>query len=189
MRDPIKARKIAEDVIAHCEKRTGDDSLRSIETRIIKAQQDAEKLTAVFIEAKSSLLRANIEKKMSEYETLIKDLSLQKAKIELERGMKITKEDILGFIAELIIGDEDDKDFQRQIIDKIVGLVYVYDHLIVTFLTIGGREIKRIDISLDDVNAALFGLNIGSSLSPSAPPIKIPPDLGVFLLAEGTGKK
>ena len=114
--------------------RNADDksscSLRSIETKILQTRQEADALTTAFIEAKSNLLRANIEKKMTEYEVLINDLMLQKAKIELERRLKVTKKDILNFVAELIQGDPNDKEFQKRIIDNLISLVYVYDSMI-----------------------------------------------------------
>ncbi|MCI9032290.1 MAG: hypothetical protein HFK09_07245 [Clostridia bacterium] len=72
--DKKNAEKAANDTIAYYERRTGDDGMKSIETRIAKAQQEIEDLTNAFIEARNALLRANIEKKMNEYEILLNDL-------------------------------------------------------------------------------------------------------------------
>ncbi len=84
-------------------------------------------MTNAFIEAKSPLLRAGIEKKMQDYETLLSDLQTHKAQILLERGRKFTVKDILAFVAELLKGDPNDKDYQKQIIDNLVFMVYIYD--------------------------------------------------------------
>lgn len=64
---------------------------------------------------------------MKEMETYLKDLNAQKARIKLERGLKITKAHILEFIAELVKGDINDKDFQKKIIDRLVYKVFVSD--------------------------------------------------------------
>ena len=48
--------------------------------------------------AQSVLLRNSIEKKMADYEVLLNDLHEQKVKLELERGFKFTKQDILDFV-------------------------------------------------------------------------------------------
>ncbi len=125
--EPKNAEKAAKDTIAYYDKRTGDDGLKSIETRIAQAQAQVEDLTNAFIEAKSPLLRAGIEKKMKDYETLLSDLQTHKAQIMLERGRKFTVKDILAFVAELLKGDPNDKDYQKQIIDNLVFMVYIYD--------------------------------------------------------------
>ncbi len=144
----------AQDTIRHYEQRTGEDSLRSIEARIRHAQDGAEQLTNAFILARNDLLRANIEKKMTEQEILIKDLCASKAQIELERGKKITKEKIIDFIAEMLKGDPSDKGYQKKLIDNLVYKVFVYDDNIITYLTFGNdKEIKK--ISLADTDKAI----------------------------------
>jgi hypothetical protein len=125
--DPEIANKAVDDSMRFHEQRTGDDGLRSIETRIANANAEVEQLTNSFIMAKNDLLRATIEKKMGGLEVYLKDLNAQKARIKLERGLKITKAQILEFIAELVKGDPDDKEFQKKIIDKLVYKVYIDD--------------------------------------------------------------
>lgn len=113
------------------------------------------------------MLRANIERKMQEIEILIKDLSASKAKIELERGKKFTKEKIVDFIAEMLKGDPADKEYQKTLIDNLVYKVFVYDDHIVTYLTFGNeKDIK--EISLADNDKAIDELKVQplSSLVP-----------------------
>ena len=163
--DKRNAARAAADTIAYYEQRTGDSGLRSIETRITQAQQEVENLTNAFIEAKSALLRAGIEKKMQDYETLLADLQAQKSQIELERGRQVTKQQILAFVAELIKGEPTDKEYQRKIIDNLVFMVYVYDNEIVTYLNFGvDKAIER--VRLDETNAAIEGLKNVQTLSP-----------------------
>lgn len=163
--DKKNADRAAADTIACYEQRTGDSGLRSIETRITQAQQEVENLTNAFIEAKSALLRAGIEKKMQDYETLLADLQAQKSQIELERGRQVTKQQILAFVAELIKGEPTDKEYQRKIIDNLVFMVYVYDNEIVTYLNFGvDKAIER--VRLDETNAAIEGLKNVQTLSP-----------------------
>jgi hypothetical protein len=163
--DPQNADCAASDVIAHYEQRTGGDGLRSVEVKIAHAKSEAEELTAAFIESKSGLLRANIEKKMSELEILLNDLTLQKSQIELERGLQITKGDMLAFIAGFLQGDPNDKEYQRKIIDNLVFMVYIYDDSLVAYLNLkGGKSIER--VGLGDTNAALQGVAGVQTLSP-----------------------
>ena len=155
----------AQDTIRHYEQRTGEDSLRSIEARIRHAQDEAEQLTNAFIFARNVLLRANIEKKMTEQEILIKDLCASKAQIELERGKKITKEKIIDFIAEMLKGDPSDKGYQKKLIDILVYKVFVYDDNIITYLTFGNdKEIKEISLADTDKAIADKGVQPLSSL-------------------------
>jgi len=148
---------VINDVLAHYEQRTGDDGLRGIEVKITKARQEVEELADAFVKAKSDLLQAAIEKKMGGLEVLLDDLLTRQARLQLERGLKITKKDLLDFIAELLQGDKHDKEYQRKIIDNLVSCVYIYDDMIVTYLNLkGGKVIEH--ICLDDTNTAVQGL-------------------------------
>ena len=155
--DRKNVEKAAQDTINYYEQRTGDNGMRSIEAQIRHAQDEAEQLTNAFILARNDLLRANIERKMQEIEILIKDLTAHKAQIELERGQKITKEKIIDFVAMLIKGDPNDKEYQKKLIDNLVYKVFVYDDTVVTYLIFGNdKEIK--EISLADNDKAITGL-------------------------------
>lgn len=51
------------------------------------------------------------------------DPQAQEARIELERGLQMTKQDILDFIADLMTGDSHDKKCQKRLIDNLVKRV------------------------------------------------------------------
>lgn len=171
--DKKNAEKAANDTIAYYERRTGDDGLKSIETRIAQAQAQVEELTNAFIEAKSPLLRAGIEKKMSDYEIMLADLQKSKAQILLERGRKVTAKDILLFIADLLKGNPADKDYQRKIIDNLVFAVYIYDDeriKTVGYLNLGVDEsIEK--IRLDETNEVVERLKACSNSNTLTPPL------------------
>jgi hypothetical protein len=149
--DPKNVELAADDIIAYYEQRTGDDGLKGIELRIARAKTEMDEIATAFIEAKSSSMRAIIERRMVDCEILLKDLTSQKAQLELERGLKITKQDIIAFVTELIQGDPNDSEYRRRIIDNLVFMVYVYDDSVVVYLNInGGKEIEC--ITLDETN-------------------------------------
>ena len=168
----------AADTIRYYEQRTGDDGMKSIGARLQHAQKQVEDLTNSFIEAKNNLLRATIEKKMNDLEILLNDLYIQKSKLELERGLKITKEKILDFIANLIKGDPNDKAYQKQIIDNLVSQVFVYDDdNLVCYLTF--EATKKEYISLNETNTAISSVCKSDkgvqSLSPLVPKVGLEP--------------
>ncbi len=102
-------------------------------------------LADAFVKAKSTLLQNTIERKMQEYEILLGDLELQKAQLELERGYKVTRSDLIDFIAKLIKGDINDKEYQKTIIDHLVSQVFVGDDDTVVFFNIrGGKGIATV---------------------------------------------
>ena len=147
---------IANDAIAYYDKRTDDSNLKSINAKIAAIQADVEKLTDSFVMAQSTLLRNSIEKKMADYEVLLNDLHGQKVKLELERGFKFKKEDILDFVKGILKTDNTDKDFQKRIIDILVKKVIVYDgHVAVFFNIRGGSNVVLDDISVEDIQNAL----------------------------------
>lgn len=166
--NPAIVNKAVDDSIRYYERRTGDDGLKSIETRIASASAEVEQMTNAFILAQSDLLRATIEKKMKEMETYLNDLNAQKARIKLERGLKVTKAQILEFIAELVKGDTNDKDYQKKMIDKFVYKVYIDDNdffVLVNFFEMSKTE----HISFDEVSEALSD-NLCSFSNTDTPP-------------------
>lgn len=167
--DKKNAEIVVKDTLAYYDRRTGAESIKSIETRIAKAHKDVEEMANAFIEAKSSLLRATIEKKMSDYEKLIDDLESQKAQLERERGLRVSEKDLLDFIDELMDGDTANKDYQRKIIDNLVYKVFVDDDNITPFLTIGnGDDVANVRLSeLKKVLSKLFGTRVQTQLPPA----------------------
>ena len=127
---------IAKDTVAYYDKRTDEQTIKAIQAKIVNARKDVEDLTTAYVKARNDLLRETIEKQMEEYEILLNDLLEQEAKLELERGYKLTEQDILNFIDMIIHGDTADKDFQKRIIDNLVKWVYVYDDHKVILLNI-----------------------------------------------------
>lgn len=145
------------DVLNYYDKRTDENNLKSIKTKIAKANKEVEELADAFVKAKNALLQKTIETKMNEYEQYLNDLYFQEAQLELERGYKITKKDLLDFIAELIKGDKNDKDYQRKIIDNLVTQIFVSDDDTVVYFNIrGGKNIETLDF--EDVKSSISSL-------------------------------
>ena len=178
--DENNARKAVRDTLAYYEKRTGIDSIKSIEGKIAKVQRDIDEMTTAFIEAKNALLRANIEKRMNDYQILIEDLQSQKAQLERERGRQFTEKDIMEFIADLLKGNPADKDYQRKIIDNLVTKVFVGDGYITAHFRLGNAaEVEN--VRLEEMKTALEHIFGVQTLSPLAqrrgfePPDDSPP--------------
>ena len=95
--------------------------------------------------------------KIVELSTLLDDLTEQQSKLELEAGLKITRDDIVAFVAEYVKGDPHDPEFQKRIIDNLVRAIYLYDDKIVIYFNVsGGKEMSY--IGKDDTDAAIDGL-------------------------------
>ena len=153
---------IANDVIAYYDKRADESNLKSINAKIVAIQADVERLTDSYVTAQSTLLRNSIEKKMADYEVLLNDLYTQKVKLEMERGYRLTKEDILDFAKGILKTDNMDKDFQKRIIDVLVKKVIVYDGHVAVFFNINGESnILTEDISVEDFRNALNDMSDG----------------------------
>lgn len=104
---------------------------------------------------------------MSEYEILLNDLYAQQAQLELERGYKLTKKDLLDFIDPLLKGDKNDKDYQKKIIDNLVSQVFVSDDDTVVYFNIrSGKAIET--VSIEETKTAIEGLSgVQTQLPPS----------------------
>lgn len=106
------------------------------------------------IEAKSQLLKQRIEKRMQECKVLLADLEKVKARLILERGQKLTKQDIEAFVNMILQGDVEDIEFRRRLIDNLVYKVYVSDDYTTIYFNIkGGSRIN--EITLEDTKVAI----------------------------------
>ena len=142
------------DVLTYYDKRTDEQNIKSITAKISSIRKEASKLTEAYINAKGALLRNSIEDKMAEYEVLLNNLKTQKAQLEIERGYKITKQDLLTFIEEILKGDVNDKDYQKQIIDHLVSQVFISDDNTVIYFNLrGGKDIET--LTVDDTKNAV----------------------------------
>ena len=109
---------------------------------------------------------------MAEYEVLLNDLETQKAQLEVERGYRLTREDLLAFIEEILKGDVNDKNYQKQIIDHLVSQVFVSDDDTVVYFNI--RSVKNIEkIMFDDVKNTKSSIKGVETQSPLASQEKI----------------
>ena len=157
--DPEIRKQAVEDAMKFHDQRTGDDGLKSVETRIAHARAEVEQLTQSFIYARNDMLRASIEQKMDEMEIYLKDLNKQVAQIKLERSFKVTKEQIVEFVTELIKGDTNDKSFQKRIIDRLIYKVYIGGG--VFFALVNFFDLNKTEhISFDEAQEILEGSSV-----------------------------
>ena len=152
--DEDNLKVITRDVLKYFDSRTDESKIKSIRKRIADIQEEADSAANAFIEAKSPLLKQRIEKRMQECEVLLADLEKVKAQLILERGKKLTEQDIISFVNIILQGDINDIEFRRRIIDNLVYKVYASDNNLYIYFNIkGGNEIE--EITFDDVKEAL----------------------------------
>jgi DNA invertase Pin-like site-specific DNA recombinase len=169
--DKKNAEVAVRDTLKFYEKRTDEESLKSIEAKIVQAKREIEEITDSFIKAKSELLRTTIEKKMTEYEILFDDLLTQKSKLELERGYRITQEDLVDFIADILTGDPTREEYQQSVIDNLVNRVVVSDDNTIVVLRFGGNKLIKSDEMFDisDFNGVISQLGCATATSSPLP--------------------
>ena len=137
LNEPRNVNCMADDLIKFHNQRTSTDELKSIEARIRHAQDAMEQLTNAFVLARNDTLRANIERKMDEQEILLQDLFASKAQLELERGKRMTKTNLIDFVKTLLKGDWDDKAYQKRLVDSLIYKVFAYDDCVITYFNFG----------------------------------------------------
>lgn len=155
----VNAEVVAKDTIDFYDKRTDEQNIKTVQAKIANVRKEVEDLTTAYVKARNDLLRDTIEHQMEEYEILLNDLLEQEAKLELERGYKLTEQDILNFIDMITRGDTSDKEFQKRVIDNIVKWVYVYDDHKIIILNINNDNTieKLTDDEMNDILNELEG--------------------------------
>lgn len=166
--EPENLDKALDDVLKYYNTRTDEQSLKSIQTKIANVEKDIEEQTTAFIKARSDLLRNAIEKKMEEYEILLNDLKYQEAQLELERGYKLSREDLAEFIKEFLDGDVTDKEYQKKVIDYLVWQVFVTDDIVTTFFNIKPSKSELELVEIDDFAEDLSSCQKVQTQSPAS---------------------
>ena len=181
LNNPQNAEVAVDNVLAYYDRRTNEQNLKSVNAKIAQVHKEVVQLADAFVKAKSALLQNSIEEKMSEYETLLNDLEMQKAQLELERGYRLTKQDLLTFIQEILKGDINDKDYQKQIIDHLVSQVFVSDDDTVVYFNIrGGKDIET--LTIDDTKEAVKKVQTQAPLASQKYPRTLSEDIFTFSL-------
>lgn len=155
LKDKNRLLKIANDLMAHHAKRTDTAILKSLATSIKNAEKDVEDTTTAYVKAVSTgngLLEKACEKRIAELDALIANLKEQQIKIEIERGDAPTQEKIFQFVEDTINGDINDKQFQEQVINRLINCVYVSDGRTAIYFSFDNGE--KPFISVTDNNAA-----------------------------------
>lgn len=152
--DSKNADMVITDSLNYSESQTSEQNLKSIISQIANAKQKIIDLTNAFVYAKNDIMRATIETQVDEYDKLIKDLEVQKSKLELARGCKPTKEDLLEYLKIVLDGDKTDKEYQKHIIDNLVFQVVVNDDNTIVFLNIN-KDKNTTFFSADEISEAV----------------------------------
>ena len=156
--DEVNLNIVTQDVLKYFNSRTDEREIKSIRKRIADIKEEADAAANAFIEAKSPLLKQRIEKRMQECEVLLADLEKVKARLVIERGQKLTEQDIKAFVNMILQGNVEDLEFRRRLIDNLVYKVYVSDDDTYIYFNIkGGNHIE--EITLEDTKAALKEAN------------------------------
>ena len=139
-RNPKFLNKLADDLLAYHDRKTGASEIKAVETKIAVAKKQIDDALDSMIAAESVATKKLLDRKINDLSILIDDLEMQKAGLELERGLPLTKQAIFDFIAEFTDGDPTDKAFQKTIIDNLVVTVYAYDDQSVIYFSVGNRK-------------------------------------------------
>ena len=155
--DPRRVRVIADDVIKYYESRTSQTEIKRVTAERSRVQKEIDNAVNLMVSGVDAAVVKVLNDKIVELSTLLADLTEQQSKLELEAGLKITRDDIVAFVAEYVKGDPHDPEFQKRIIDNLVRAIYLYDDKIVIYFNVnGGKEMSY--IGKDDTDAAIDGL-------------------------------
>ena len=139
--DPRRVDIIADDVIKYYQSRTDTSEIKRITAERTKTKREIDNAVNLMISGVDAATVRVLDTKIKELTALLADLDNHQAKLELEQGLKVTKQDIIAFVAEFIRGDLHNKDFQKRIIDNLINAMYIYDERVVIYFNIkGGRE-------------------------------------------------
>ncbi len=129
--------------------------MKSLATSIKNTEKDIEDTTTAYVKAVSTgngLLEKACEKRIAELDALIANLKEQQIKIEIERGDAPTREKVFQFVEQTINGDINDKQFQEQVINRLINCVYVSDGRTAIYFNFDNGE--KPFISIADNNSA-----------------------------------
>lgn len=186
--DPHRVALIADDVISYYEARTDTSEIRHITVECTRIQKEIDNAVNLMVSGVSPEVVKTLDKKIVELTAQLNDLTAYQAKLELERGLQVRREDIIKFVEEFIKGNPHDKEFQKRIIDNLVNAMYVYDDRVVLYFNInGGCETafigkedtdEALSIPLDNNDNA--HACVGGSVQTLTPPLRQLKSIGLI---------
>lgn len=138
--DEKKVEIIANDVIKYYESRVNNNEIKRLASEKIRIQKEIDNAVNLLISGVSKDVVKTLDKKIVEHTRLLNDIDAHKTKLELERGLMLTKEDIQTFIAIFIKGDTKDKSYQKRIIDNLLNAVYIFDDKVVIYFNLNNEK-------------------------------------------------
>jgi len=165
--DPRRVAVIADDVIKYYESRTDVSELTRVAGERARTQKEIDNAVNLLVSGVSAAVVKTLDKKITELSALLDDLNQYYDKLKFEKGLRVTRKDIIKFVAELIDGDINDKEFQKRLIDRLINSVYIYDRRIVVFFNIKVGDDGEI-VTKDDIDDAFESSNINALAPPSA---------------------
>lgn len=155
--DPRRVDIIASDVIKYYELRTDTKELKRLSAERTRVKKEIDNAVNLMVSGVDVATVRVLDAKIKELSALLSDLELHQTQLELEQGLKVTKRDIVAFVAEFIKGDLHDPKFQKRIIDNLINAMYISDDRVVIYFNINnGRETSH--IGKNDTDAAIDGL-------------------------------
>jgi hypothetical protein len=101
---PENVETIANDTITYFEDRTASENILSIERKISSINTQVDEMTTTYLNAPNPLLKKRIETRMNEIEITLSSLQAEQEKLLHEKKLKLTKNNIIDFIAEILGG-------------------------------------------------------------------------------------
>lgn len=146
---------IADKVIEYYDQRTDAVEIRRLNGEISRVQREIDNAVNLLVSGVSADVVKTLDTKIVELSAQKRDLTNYRDKLECERGLRLTKADIINFVKEYLHGELHDKAFQKQVIDNLINAMYIYDDKVVIYFNVSYGSREESYIGKDDTDDAI----------------------------------
>ncbi|MBQ8574788.1 MAG: recombinase family protein [Clostridia bacterium] len=169
---------LTEERIQHISKRVaevynnglGEDEIKRLERKLLKLENDYNKIANSLINATSQRMIDTINAKAEAIEVEIQETENTLVDLRISSKARLNVDDIEKWLRGFCTGDLMDLNFRKRIIDVLVNAVYLYDDKLVIYFNVkDGKQVSYIEM-LDDIESFIEGecSNLGTSGSPES---------------------
>lgn len=158
--NPENLDKAAKGVLAEYEKEFGQAHIKELEKKKDRLEADLNNVVEAIAKTPGSG-QARLIEKLNKLEAEKTDVEIDVAKLKIAQDIRLTEDEIKAWLKQFAVGDPNDPDFRKWIIDTLVNAVYLFDGYMIIFFNLKGSK----KICFQDMDKKLNEMELSSELT------------------------
>ena len=169
----------AKGVLAEYEKEFGQAHIKELEKKKDRLEADLNNVVEAIAKT-PGMGQARLIEKLNALEAQKNDLEIDIAKLKIAQDIRLSEAEIKAWLKQFAVGDPNDPNFRKWVIDTLVNAVYLFDRYMIIYFNLKGSKqvcFSDVDEKLNDQGLSTElkkepTFDFGSDFNGSEPPMK-----------------